>query len=370
MLKRLYVNNHKCLVNFDWKPGEVSLLMGPNGAGKSTVLSCLDMLREFIAGDGKTDALFVEDHLTRWADEKVQAFEIDVDGEVGTYTYSLRVEIQPGRDRSFVREESLKLEGMPLFEMRTGQNMLCEAQLYRDDGSSPGQPYPFDWTRSGVGFLQSRPDNRKLTQFREFMGKLLVVKIDPFVMKDESTTETPRPSIGMTDFVDWYRFLIQEQQSRVLDLQESLREVLDGLKGINLPQTGEKRRMLRAEFGKGQQEYSLSELSEGQRALIVLYTVLHMSIREGATVCIDEPDNFVATREIQPWLMEVKDRCLEGAGQALLVSHHPEIVDYLGVPYGYWMDRETNAPARLREINEKDSSLKLSELVARGWVHE
>ena len=374
MLKRLYVNNHRCLVNFEWKPGPLSLLMGPNGAGKSTVFSCLDLLRTFISGEGKTDSLFLEADLTRWAPEKVQMFEIDVEGDVGTYTYKLRVEIQPGRDRAFVREETLTLESLPLFTMKTDENLLCEARLYRDGGTGADQAYPFDSSRSGVGFIQSRPDNRRLTWFRDYMSRLLVVRINPFAMGGESDIESPRPSYGMENFVNWYRFLSQERQGKMLGLFETLKEVLDGFHSLNLPKTGEKRRMLKVAFGGGPEsdeiEYGLGELSDGQRALLVLYTVLEVCMTRGTTVCIDEPDSFVATREIQPWLSELKDRCLEGAGQALLISHHPEIVDYLGATYGYWMEREANAHTRLHALDEKGNGLKLSELVARGWVNE
>ena len=354
MLTRLYVNNHRCLVNFEWKPGPLALLMGPNGAGKSTVLSCLDMLRAFVSGEAKTDSLFVEADLTRWVQEKVQTFEIEIQGNGGTYVYGLRVEVQPGRDRSFVREELLTYQGQPLFQMTTGENLLCEARLFRDDRTGPDQPYPFDWTRSGVGFLQSRPDNARLTWFREYMSRLLVVRINPFAMAAESDIEASRPSYGMENFVNWYRFLIQEKQTRIRRLEDALKEVLDGCQGLNLPQTGEKRRMLKAAFKSGKRtreiEYSLSELSDGQRALIVLYTILEMCMTPGTTVCIDEPDNFVATREIQPWLSELKDRCLEAEGQALLVSHHPEVVDYLGATYGFWMEREPNAHSRIHAL--------------------
>jgi len=38
MIKRLYVDNYKCLVNFDLKLDELSLLLGLNGSGKSSVL--------------------------------------------------------------------------------------------------------------------------------------------------------------------------------------------------------------------------------------------------------------------------------------------------------------------------------------------
>jgi energy-coupling factor transporter ATP-binding protein EcfA2 len=373
MLTRLYVNNHRCLVNFEWKPGALALLMGPNGAGKSTLFSCLDLLRTFVAGEGKTDALFVETNLTRWAAEKVQNFEVEVKGNGGTYVYKLRVEIDLGHDRSFIREETLLMDGKPLFQMKTGENLLCEAQLYRDDFGA-GPKYPFDWSRSGLAALQARPENTKLTWFRNFMSRLLVVKINPFAMESESDAETARPSFAMANFTSWYRFLSQEEQGKLLDLFSTLREVLDGFRSLNLRKTGEKRRALKAEFRGASKskdiEFDLSELSDGQRVLIVLYTLLELCVTTGATVCIDEPDNFVATREIQPWLAALKDRCLEGSGQALLVSHHPEIVDYLGGTYGFWMEREPNAHARLHALDEKGSNLKLSELVARGWVNE
>lgn len=49
--------------------------------------------------------------------------------------------------------------------------------------------------------------------------------------------------------------------------------------------------------------YSLSELSDGQRYLLALYMILHFLMAKGHTVFIDEPDNFISLREIQPWLL-------------------------------------------------------------------
>lgn len=38
MLTCLYVDNYKCLVNFELRFGDATLLLGTNGAGKSSVL--------------------------------------------------------------------------------------------------------------------------------------------------------------------------------------------------------------------------------------------------------------------------------------------------------------------------------------------
>jgi predicted ATP-binding protein involved in virulence len=67
MLKRLYVDNYRCLVNFTLELQELTLLVGPNGSGKSSVLDVLFALRQLLSGTGKvTDPdLFPARSLTR-----------------------------------------------------------------------------------------------------------------------------------------------------------------------------------------------------------------------------------------------------------------------------------------------------------------
>jgi len=118
--------------------------------------------------------------------------------------------------------------------------------------------------------------------------------------------------------------------------------------------------------------YRFGELSDGQRVLIALYTLIYCTQSEDYTLCIDEPENFLALPEIQPWLMQLYDFCSEGKTQALLISHHPILIDYLlASPVGYWFDRQQNSPVRVKRIsNDNDTGLPISELVARGWIHE
>jgi predicted ATPase len=46
MFTRLYVQNYKCLVNFDLPLREITLLVGPNGAGQSAVFDVVFALRQ------------------------------------------------------------------------------------------------------------------------------------------------------------------------------------------------------------------------------------------------------------------------------------------------------------------------------------
>jgi predicted ATPase len=58
MLKRIYIDNYKCLVNFEIQLDPMNLFLGGNGTGKSTVMDALRVLQAFISGEGKTDQLF------------------------------------------------------------------------------------------------------------------------------------------------------------------------------------------------------------------------------------------------------------------------------------------------------------------------
>jgi hypothetical protein len=90
---------------------------------------------------------------------------------------------------------------------------------------------------------------------------------------------------------------------------------------------------------------------------------------QGGALFLDEPDNFVALPEIQPWLQALRDGCGESSGQAVLCSHHPELIDYLGPEHGVLLRREGSGAVRVGrlEASATEGPLKLSELVARGW---
>jgi hypothetical protein len=84
-------------------------------------------------------------------------------------------------------------------------------------------------------------------------------------------------------------------------------------------------------------------------------------------VIIDEPENFIALREIQPWLSAVNDSIEDGEGQALLISHHPELINQWAPSAGVRFSREGVGPARVEEFKATDMALSPAELVARGW---
>ena len=48
MLKRIYIDNFRCLVNFELNVDAINLFLGGNGSGKSTVFEALRKIQNFI----------------------------------------------------------------------------------------------------------------------------------------------------------------------------------------------------------------------------------------------------------------------------------------------------------------------------------
>ena len=191
-------------------------------------------------------------------------------------------------------------------------------------------------------------------------------------MRGDSIAEASVPDYNMTDFVSWYRFIYQNQ-GRAIKITDALKEVLDGFNYFEFVKAGEMQRILRLSFSdeNGEYFYRLSQLSDGQRMLIALYALIYYAQSEACTLCIDEPQSFVTLPEIQPWLMLTEKFCDEGKLQALFISHHPEVIDYLALSSGYSFSRQVHTPTRAERVKkDSNSGLPVSELIASGWFDE
>lgn len=140
-----------------------------------------------------------------------------------------------------------------------------------------------------------------------------------------------------------YRHLVQAHPEENVKFLHSMKETLNGFQTLRFSSEEDGVRKLRADFTvsmKKRVNYSIAELSEGQRCLIALYMILHFLIAKGHTVLIDEPDNFIALREIQPWLLAAERAVEDSGGQLILISHHPEVLNHWASTGGF-----TNTPA-------------------------
>jgi len=383
MLKRIYVNNFRCLVNFELTVDSLNLFLGSNGSGKTTVFEVLRKLQKFILGDQafqqdyKVSDLFASKDLTRWQKSNIQKFELDIQGNGGIYKYTLEIEHQGDYAPPRMRLESLTFDGQPLFNFWVDDAAdlgisVGQARLYNDDPDREGAFVPFfDWSRSGIGFIYERPNNLKLTWFKKRISNFFIVQINPFIMESESLKEESSPNWDMSNYAAWYSYLSQESQGKILKLTLELQKIIQGFDSFQNSKSGDVR-ILSASFTRpSKAAYRLNELSHGQKALIVLYTLIYCSPDDNFTLCIDEPENFLALPEIRPWWRRVMDYCLENQAQVMLISHHPSLINYLASNSGYWFERKDNEAVRVRRINDTgEEGLSVAKLIELGWIYD
>jgi predicted ATPase len=374
VINRIYIDNYKCFVNFEYQPGPLQLLMGLNGTGKTAVLDVLEMLRSFIATGrrGATLSTFPPSSLTAWDQRPEQTFELGVKGKGGEYLYRLVIEQDRAARENRIKSEELRFDRRLLFQF-DGE----EAHLFRDNGTV-GPVFPFDGSLSAISTIPKQEDNTLLTWFRWRLNRVFVLSPDPLRMVSQSKKEEPYPDRWLHQLASWIRHLQLESPVATHRLVESLRQsVLDGFAGYQFSRGGERAYSLKFEFGAPDSDSSgesntfslgLDQLSTGQRTLVALYTILHAAVQADLTLCIDEPDNYIALREIQPWLVELTDKVRENGGQCLLISHHPELIDYLAADCGIRFFRENGGPVRVQPFEwTEDDVIRPSEIVAREW---
>ena len=371
MLSRVYIDNYRCFVNFTFKPAREQLVLGANGAGKTAFLDALRAVRDFAVMGEKVQRFFDEETKTRWRRLTQQSFELEVIGNGGTYLYTLWVEVQDHKSGSRVLKETLDFEEKPLPQFVDDQ-----VRLY-DDRHQKTAEYPFDSDRSALSVLGRRRTSSKLEWFKNWLSGLLCLRVDPAQMGAEAREDDDYLDDHLRNFAAWYSHVIQEETGSLIRLQGALKDVLDGFDSLDLKRVGRTSRVLQANFALSDKSsppasqlvrFDFDELSDGQKVLVALYVLLNSAIERDTTICIDEPDNFLALAEIQPWLFALSDRVQELGAQAILISHHPELIDLLAPEQGVIFSRDGVGPVRVDKYRPDSlGKLRPSELIARGW---
>ncbi len=353
MLTRLYIDNFRCFEKFEWRPGRKQLILGRNGTGKTSLMDALVAVCRAAGGD-RVEQCFKLSQRTRWLNQREQVVEIEAELNGGNYFYRLAIEPggEPARPR--VQWETLRLNDDPIFN-------ICNAEAL-----NPGPSYQLDQSRSALSTFVGRG----IAPFREWLAGISCWHFNPVSMGSRAESEDIAPTVDLTNFAAWYRHLVQAHPRENTAFLKDLRVSLDGFDQLVLADAGENFRILYAEFLREGKPIKIpfGELSDGQRCLICLYAIIHFVVAKGGTVIIDEPDNFISLREIQPWLMAVEDMADDHKGQVILISHHPEILNQWANPYGVQFIRDGAGPVRVEKFNgDPEGSLTAAEVVAEGW---
>ncbi len=167
--------------------------------------------------------------------------------------------------------------------------------------------------------------------------------------------------------------MLQQERPFITErLRGHIEPVLPGLIGLRPVKQGAETKYLTCDCQVGGHSFTLTfgELSEGQRILTILYAILEALAERVSLLVFDEPDHFVAEPEIQPWLSLLRERVVAaGRGTLLVISHHPEVIDYLGADQVLYVSRAGDGPSRSRLLEvDRETGQPVSTLLRLGSV--
>jgi hypothetical protein len=238
-------------------------------------------------------------------DRSTQTFELEVLGPDGRYTY--RLLLRHGQaDGGSIEYEKLSYEGRDLYS--------CFRELVTLQPEDGGEPVHFPAGRrvSALSNLPQKFRSKQIAWVLDRMHRIWVLRPVPQTL--DAVAHDGKGDFLERDLSNFASWLLAMQGARATfarSLKRSLRIVLEGFRDYEFEPQGRGSYLLQFSFAsprrRGRVPFAFSELSEGQRALVVLYALLHAVSGEASTLCIDEPENFLSPREIQPWLNRLMD---------------------------------------------------------------
>lgn len=361
MLKSFAAHNFRCFREFQVTLGRRQLLMGVNGTGKSAFFEALGLMRELVVREERAEDVFQPEAFYRWKQNPQVSFELHFDLKGCEYVHKLTLRKDAGT--VVVEQESLEGPGFD-FRVHSGKATVTTAEGRRELSLDPKRA-----ALGGHAMMEALP---AVTRVASQYNKILCLRIRPEAMSARIFSEELRPRADFGNFASWYLHISRVEGGQVKQsLMQRLRAVLDGFQDLELRPVFRDEQRLIAVFrrnGGQTQEFQFDELSDGQRVLIALYTFLQVGFGEESIVCLDEPENYLALAEIQPWLLESMDRTEEAGAQLIVASHHPEVLNQMAPDSALIFYRDAHGEVRAKRFEHADyTGLTPAELVARGW---
>lgn len=379
VITRVRADNFRCFERFDFEPMQINLILGPNGSGKSSFLDLLHSLFLFTSGWSSVDELFPMEQRARFSRRAEKSTSFRIDGHYGqrslTLEYSYLLDVVHAKNgHARIDHEEVIVDGERVYAY-DGQTVSL-----REPGRMSS--YRFSGKMSALSTIPAERGSLLSDCLGEFR-KLWVIRPIPQIIGSVSHEDVSWLKPDLSNFSDWFRGIIQSDPKLSSRINVNIRQVIEGYEGFSFEPVGyganRPRELLLRFRGKSnitqRPGLSIDELSDGQRLLLALYTMLHFVVGNGYTLCIDEPENYLGLPEIQPWLDKLQDVAEKRKSQVFMVSHHPRVINLLAASYGYWFERKGTGPVkphRIQTQNKKATAngITLATLIERGWIYD
>jgi ABC-type Mn2+/Zn2+ transport system ATPase subunit len=365
VIRRLYVNNYRCLQNFDLpisgKPS--ALLIGKNGAGKTTVGFALEILQKIARGTNRVGELVKPKDFTRGLTDVPMRFEIEVALDSKIYGYSVAFELPVGFRELRVLEEKLTVDGKPIYTREIAQITLAKSRSEKE------ARFLIDWFLVALPIVQPESQKDPLNVFRQWLAQMLILRPIPGLIRGDSKEVTLQPIPQVTDLGAWFTGLLGYAPSAYGKIDEYLKQVMPDLKDVRNPLAGTDSRSLVFQFANDQGSIALpfEDLSDGEKCFVVCALVLASNSTYGPLFCFwDEPDNYLSLDEVGQFIMAIR-RDFQSRGQFIATSHNPEAIRRFSDDNTLVLYRKSHLePTNVRPLSELQTNGDIIGTLIRG----
>jgi ABC-type Mn2+/Zn2+ transport system ATPase subunit len=365
VIRRLYVNNFRCLLNFDLpvagKPS--ALLIGRNGAGKSTVGSALEILQKIARGTNRVGELVRPKDCNRNRTDVPMRFEIEVELGKKTYGYTVAFELREGDREMRVLAEKLTFDGKPIYTRDLAQVTLSR------QGKVTEARFLIDWHLVALPIVQQQSATDPLFLFKKWLAQMLILRPIPRLISGNSEQETLQPNPEVSDFGAWFTGLLAFAPAAYTRIDEYLKQVMPDLKDIKNPLVGTDSRSLLVDFSTDQGTLTLpfADLSDGEKCFMICALVFASNLANGPVLCFwDEPDNYLSLDEVGHFTTALR-KAFELGGQFIATSHNPETIRRFSDENTLVLQRSSHLePTNVRPLSELQVKGDRVGAIARG----
>ncbi len=352
MLKRLYIHNYRCLQNFEFQPqGQAScLLLGKNGVGKSAVRDALRLFQ--LIGQGQTSVaqLLKKSDFFLGAEDAPVRFVLEVGLKSGVFVYELSLDWPLG-----FREPRVLQEILTVGEYEVFRRSQAEVAVNRDEGAAKSV-FSMNWHLVALPIIHDRSAVNPIEDFTHWLTRMVLVAPSPQAMVSETSEVAAHVSLDASNMVDWMSALLDTHPMAYATIVEYLQGIMPDLELFRFEKIGRDQKGLLVKFRTDTAfELRFDQLSDGEKCFFLAAVLIAANRWNGPVFAFwDEPDNFLATHEVDQFVMAMRRNFMKhDGGQLLMSSHHPQAIGCFGEDNTWVLGRKSHLePAMIRLLGD------------------
>lgn len=312
IIKEIYLNNFKSLVEFKLKLTSFNCLIGLNGAGKTTILQALDFLAQLISGKLNN---WLEQRKWRASDLNCKLITksnihfkltIDINGK------NLVWEGAFNRVKLYCSHETFSLEKETLLKVDSGYYELNKKK----------HKITFDYQGSILSQLKTEILNNELCEFKQEFSCLNSLELlAPHLLRQSSRGEKSNIGIGGELLSVFLYHLTQDEKEKLLrHIQKYYPSIEDF--SIHAMRYGWKSLLFKEEYTTNL--IAARHISDGMLRIV---TILSQLLTQKGFTLFDEIENGINSEVMEKLVGDLlnfsKDK------QIMVTTHSPMILNYL-----------------------------------------